>query len=131
MLTLFNFDLSGLWTWFGNQAIPFFKRLAKGTVDLLLRSCLPFFAPAIKVVSVVWVLLEGVFWAMQVVGDSMAQIALSGILRPESALLTYGAFINRFVPLVESFALIVLLAALWTSVIVVRWIKSFIPFFSN
>jgi len=49
----------------------------------------------------------------------------------QGALLPYYVFFNRFLPLEETFAGVIVVFGIWQVVIIVRWTKSFIPFISN
>lgn len=125
--------MARLWDWFGNVALPWFSRLAWSFLDGLSRLFGGYLLLWFKVMGAVVVLFEGIRWSIYTVGEAIANIgiALPSMVGPNSTLLHYGTFINRFLPLTESFALFVLLAGLWVSVIIVRWVKSFIPTISN
>jgi hypothetical protein len=123
--------MSQLWTWFGNTFYPVLESLFRGLVSVLSRLFGPTFVILMKLAGVAWAMLEGLVWAVSTISDGIQEITVSGILKPDSSILVYGAFMNRFLPLTESFAMIAVLASLWSVVIAVRWIKSFIPTLSN
>lgn len=120
-----------LWSWFADNFRPWLANLAWSVMDAFARLMGPWALVLLKIAAVVWILLEGLRWAVPVMSEAVASIVFSGLFKPNSTLLVYGAFINRFVPLVECFAMVVLMAHLWIAVIILRWAKSFIPLWSN
>lgn len=83
-----------------------------------------------------WQVILGVFlalliWALNTAATAIASIDLTTVPKPAVVLLQYYTFMNRFLPLTEAFAGIVIIFNIWLFVTTLRWIKSFVPTISN
>ena len=114
-----------IWNWFADNALPWIGTLLRGLLEWFLGPVISFLLPVAKIVTLVIAALELIAWALTVIIDSMSLFDLSGFVKPDAALLTYGLFIDRFVPLHEAFAFAILLFFLWQLVTLMRWVRYF------
>lgn len=123
--------LDPLWNWFRDQAIPFFDKLGRRIVQEIFL----YAESLIRSAKAFWVFLCAVWavtvWAVTQIRDSFANIDLHQLEAPLATQLEYFLFINRFIPVVEAFAGALLCFELWLLVVIIRWVKSFIPTLSN
>jgi len=100
----------------------------------LVRSALEWFdkqsSPLMKVVAALWVFAVAwvalMVWASAEVVASITDFCATGLPTLSGTLLPYFQFLNRFIPLEESLATMLVLFHLWLVVVLVRWIKSFV-----
>lgn len=128
------FKLDSLWTWIANSwqiirdefwdIVSWVWDRYKGWHILTFKMLTAFLSFIFLVISSVW-------WALQTMAEMLASIDPSQINAGSTTMLQYGVFINRFVPLTEALAGAILLFHLWISVILFRWVKSFVPTVSN
>ena len=83
------------------------------------------------VAGIVGTVISFTAWAINQMVELADSVDLSDIETGSVTLLQFGAFINRFVPLTESFALAIIIFDIWALVTAFRWVKSFVPTLSN
>jgi len=120
-----------VWTWFANEAVPWFVAALKGVLNALVRWLGPVAVVILKVTTVVMVICEISVAAISQLAYSFHEMLQMELFKPDGALLTYGVFINRFVPLTETFAMAIVIANIYVLMIVFRWLKSLIPTMAN
>lgn len=120
-----------IWDWFGQEAVPWFTAAFKGLLDGFLRMVGPLAWAWLKIMTFVGIWLELVSLSIASLREGLIEMSSMELFKPDGALLYYGSFMNRFLPLTETFALAILISHLYFLVIVVRWVKSFIPTLSN
>jgi len=82
----------------------------------------------VAIIAFVKEVAETIVWGFTIIID-----AIAGIVQPNWDISTSVftsemlAFINTIFPLVEAWAMCVTLGAIWVTVIIIRWIKSFVP----
>ena len=120
-----------IWDWFGNIALPWFRDLFLSTGRAVIRVLTPQILTFVAIWKVIKMMVTFVSWAIVELHDSMMRVDFAAFVAPDSTLLVYGAFMNRFLPLTETFAIVILMVNLCIVVILVRWFKSFLPSISN
>jgi len=118
---------SPIWNWFANTAGPWFAGWFTKFLDYLKYQW--------SILKFMWALVAGFFsvliWAVTSIADSLAAIDFTHITGPTADTVVYYRFIDRFVPLHEAMALMVIYSSIWTAMICIRWIKQFVPTLSN
>ncbi len=117
-----------LWNWMADNFVPWLKTFLTALLEVYLGPLFAFLLPVAKIVTAIVAALELIAWALVILIDSLANFDLSGFVAPDSALLTYGLFIDRFVPLHEALAFAILAFTLWQVVLLARWVRFFFKF---
>lgn len=123
--------MSPLWNWFRDNALPFFKGLFESAIEFLMFNTRFIFSAG----KFIWLVACGVivasYWAVVTISDMMENLDINALAHPTAQMLQYYAFMNRFLPLAEGFAGAVICFDVWLVIVLIRWIKSFIPTLSN
>lgn len=120
-----------LWEWFSKEFVEWIKVALRGALNAFVRWLGPFAMIMLKVSVIVCAAFELTLAAISQLAFSLHELIQMELFKPDGALLTYAVFINRFVPLTETFAMAILITNIYALVIAFRWLKSLIPFWSN
>lgn len=120
-----------LWNWFSDFFVPIFRdafRVLMGFCKLALAV----FRAIFRNWHTVFVGFMGLLvWMLNELTTSINNLDLQALSKPAGTMIQYFAFMNRFVPLSEAFAGILVIFNIWLFVTSIRWLKSFIPTISN
>jgi len=88
-----------------------------------------------RFVGVMWlgiVSITGlVWWAYLKTIAALSDFISEGLPTLSGAIVPYYTFLDRFLPLSEAFAGMIVMFNVWLCVVVLRWVKSFVPTISN
>jgi len=120
-----------VWTWFAQNAMPWFGKAMERFMRFLFELLGPYAKIAIygSMFATAWVTLLS--WAVIHLNASLARFLTAELPTVTSSMLAYYGFFNRFLPLSEAFAGTILMFHLWLGITLFRWVKSIIPSLSN
>ncbi|RYD49898.1 MAG: hypothetical protein EOP85_00690 [Verrucomicrobiaceae bacterium] len=119
------------WGWFANFFVPIFRTLWKDWLRVFISFSEVLFKILKNLYFIMWVWMTLAIWAANKILDTINELTFADISGPSAQLLQYYAFMNRFIPLSEAFAGVIVSFHIWLLVTTLRWIKSFVPTLSN
>lgn len=120
-----------MWNWFADNVLPWFAVAFRAITNTLLFY-VEYLLFQVRLLGIIlFGLVMSTVFAIETLADLAEELVMADLVSPASTMITYYAFINKFIPLHESIAVAIIIFQIWGSVNLIRWAKSFIPTISN